>query len=97
MGEDRLLGSDGHPLLAHLVVLGAREALQPVEPAPHRLIAAPTHMVVQQLAADPMHARLTRGEVAMLLVGLRLQGPDIGTVVPVMHKSSIALLTRTSV
>ena len=27
MGEERLLAADGHPLLAHLVVLGARKAL----------------------------------------------------------------------
>jgi hypothetical protein len=80
VGEDGFLGSDGHPLLAHLVVLGARKALQPVEPPPHRLEAAPARVVVQQLATDPMRARLSGSEIAMLLVGLRLQGSNIGTI-----------------
>src|SRR5690242_17294595 len=71
VGEHRALRADGEPLLVHLVVLGAREALQSEEPATHWFVTAPAHVMVQQLAADSMPARLSRGEVAMLLVGVR--------------------------
>src|SRR6266545_6735746 len=94
MREDGLFSPDCHPLLAHLVMLGGRKAAQSVEAPPHRLVASTARMVVQQLGADPVFSCLARGEVAVLLVRLGFQRSNIRPF-GVMHKPSIALLTRT--
>ena len=77
MGEDSLLGPHGHPLLPHLVLLIARETAKPVQAAAHPVEAFPARVMVQELAADPVLAGLTHGEVAVLLVRLALQSANI--------------------
>ena len=90
----RLLHPDGHPLLPDVVVLGAREASDAIEPPPHPLEASLLDMMGQKLATDAFLSRLLAGEVAALLIGVGLQAADVRRD-SVMHRSSIALPLRT--
>jgi hypothetical protein len=49
---------DGHPLLADVVVLGTREALNAVEAPPYPLESFLLDVMVQKLATDAMFPRL---------------------------------------
>jgi hypothetical protein len=75
--DGRFLRSDGHPLLADVVVLGTREALNAIEAPPHPLESFLLDVMVQKLAADAMFPRLRAGEVAALLVGVGFETADV--------------------
>ena len=77
VGEERVGAANGHPRLAHVVVLGGWESLDAVQPAANALEAPTAHVVVKELAADPVRAGLAGVEVAALLVCLGLQTQHI--------------------
>ena len=90
VGDDRLAWADREPCLADLVMLAARESTDPVQTPPPPLEPAGTDVVVEQLRAHSVSARLAGREVSRLVVGLRLQGVDV------RHRSKVAEVTLTS-
>ena len=70
--ENGLVSANGHPLLAHLVVLGAGKSAEPIQTAPNGLVATSAHMMIEQLAAHAVLTRLSDGEVTALRVRLGL-------------------------
>ena len=87
----RFLRPDRHPSLADVVMLGAREALNAIEPTPHPLESFLLD-VISSCRLTPC-SRACAGEIAVLLVGVGFQTSMSGLVV-VMRKSNIALPLR---
>lgn len=73
MGNDGLVRAQRKPSLPHVVVLAAREAAEAVETTADALEPAIADVMVEELAADAMHACLLRGEVPGLAVGFLLE------------------------
>ena len=89
MGEERIGNGNGHPCLAHVVMLDGGEALDAVQPPAYALKAPAAYMVLEKLATDPMPAGLGGVEIAALLIGLGLE-PEHVWCLPVLHRQSIA-------
>jgi len=89
VGEQRRRDVHRDPRLAHLVVLGARKALDAVQRATDTLEAPAAQMMVEELAADVVRTSLAGVKVAALLVCLGFQCQDISLYI-VRHKTSIA-------
>jgi hypothetical protein len=88
VGGDCLVHPDGHPLRADLIVWTGREVPDAIEPSPYPLETPLPDVMVQELTAHAVLARLIDREVAALLIGVSLETANVGTIT-VMHKSSI--------
>ena len=77
VGEESIGNANGHPRLAHVVMLDGGEAVDAVQAAAYTLKAPATHVVLKKLAADRVSAGLGGVEVAALLIGLGLEPEDI--------------------
>jgi hypothetical protein len=64
---------DGHPLLADVIVLGAGEPRDPIQTSPDPFVASLAEVVVEELTADAVGARLGGIEVPALPVGFSFQ------------------------
>jgi hypothetical protein len=89
VGEEGIGNTDGHPGLAHVVVLDRGKALDAVQTTAYALEAPAADVVLEKLAADRVSAGLGGVEIAALLIRLGLEPKDVRCS-SVLHKTSVA-------